>query len=148
MPYGTVDGEGGGRFLVDRLWPKGIGKDALNAEFFLKNLAPGAELRQWFGNDPAKWNEFRFKYFSELKANRDGWRPIAEAEREGTVTLLYSTNDETHHNAVALREFLRVHSPLQMNDVLNSSLKTARHQTCIASHIVTRYIYEKSTRSG
>ena len=121
MLYDTVDGEGGGRFLVDRLWPRGIGKDALNTDFLIKNVAPSAELRQWFGHDPAKWNEFRLKYFSELKANPDGWRPIAEAEREGTVTLLYSANDETHHNAVALRKFLRVHSPSRMNDVLNSS---------------------------
>ena len=83
--------------------------DELKADFWLKNVAPSAELRQWFGHDPAKWNEFRLKYFSELKAKPDRWRPIVEAEREETVTLLYSAIDETYNNAVALREFLRAH---------------------------------------
>jgi uncharacterized protein YeaO (DUF488 family) len=87
----------------------GIKKDALKADSWLKNVAPSAELRQWFGHDPAKWNDFRHKYFSELKANLDGRKPIVEAELEGTVTLLYSANDEAHNNAVALREFLRDH---------------------------------------
>jgi uncharacterized protein YeaO (DUF488 family) len=108
--YDTVDGEDGVRFLVDRLWPRGIGKVALKADFWLKNVAPSAELRQWFGHDPAKWNDFRLKYFSELKSNPDGWQPIVDAGRHGTVTLLYSANDQTHNHAVALREFLRAHS--------------------------------------
>jgi uncharacterized protein YeaO (DUF488 family) len=107
--YDAANGEDGVRFLVDRLWPRGVGKDELKADFWIKKVAPSTELRQWFGRDPAKWNEFRHKYFSELKANPDGWKPIAEAEREETVTLLYSANDETHNNAVALREFLRDH---------------------------------------
>jgi uncharacterized protein YeaO (DUF488 family) len=110
--YDTVEGEDGVRFLVDRLWPRGIGKDALKADFWLKNVAPSAELRQWFGHDPAKWNEFRLKYFSELKANPDGWRPIVEAGCGETVTLLYSANDKKHNNAVALRKFLRAHSTI------------------------------------
>lgn len=105
--YEAVGGEDGVRFLVDRLWPRGIGKDALKADFWLKNVAPSAELRQWFGHDPTKWNEFRLKYFSELEANPDGWRPIVDAARQGTVTLLYSANDVEHNNAVALREFLK-----------------------------------------
>ena len=97
--YGTLDCGDGIRFLVDRLWPRGIGKDALKEDSWLKNVAPSTELRRWFGHDPAKWNEFHLQYFSELKANPDGWRPIVEAERDGTVTLLYSANDEKHNNA-------------------------------------------------
>src|ERR1035437_9473343 len=107
--YDTVEGEDGVRFLVDRLWPRGIAKDALKADFWLKNVAPSAEFRQWFGHDSAKWNEFRLKYFSELKTNPDGWRPIVEAGRVGTVTLLYSSSDEIHNNAVALIKFLNAH---------------------------------------
>jgi uncharacterized protein YeaO (DUF488 family) len=107
----TVDTEDGVRFLVDRLWPRGIKKDALKADSWLKNVAPSAELRQWFGHDPAKWNEFRHKYFSELKAAPGEWGPIVAAEGEGTVTLVYSANDEKHNNAVALAEFLKTHLP-------------------------------------
>lgn len=93
--YDTFDGEDGVRFFVDRLW--------------LESLAPNVELRNWSGHDPAKWNEFRLKYFSELKANPAGWRPVVEAEREGTVKLLYSANDGAHDNAVAHPEFWRSH---------------------------------------
>ena len=107
--YDTVDSEDGTRFLVDRLWPRGIAKKALKAEFWLKDVAPSTELRKWFGHDPAKWNEFRHRYFSELKANPDAWRPILDAERQGTVTLLFGAKDQAHNNAVALVEFLKAH---------------------------------------
>jgi uncharacterized protein YeaO (DUF488 family) len=107
--YDTVDGEDGIRFLVDRLWPKGIGKDKSKVDTWLKDVAPITELRRWFGHDPTKWSEFRRRYFSELRANPNGWRPIVEAVREGAVTLLYGVNGQTHDNAVALREFLRAH---------------------------------------
>jgi uncharacterized protein YeaO (DUF488 family) len=70
---------------------------------------PSTGLRKWFGHDPTKWNEFRHRYFSELKTNSDGWRPIVEAARNGAVTLLYGANDKTNNNAVALREFLTAH---------------------------------------
>jgi uncharacterized protein YeaO (DUF488 family) len=108
--YDTVDGEDGIRFLVDRLWPRGIGKDKSKVDTWLKDVAPSTELRQWFGHDPAKWNEFRRRYFSELKTNPNGWRLIVDAERKGAVTLLYGANDQTHNNTVALREFLIAHS--------------------------------------
>ena len=107
--YDTVDGEDGIRFLVDRLWPRGIGKDKSKVDTWLKDVAPSTELRKWFGHDPTKWSEFSRRYFSELKTNPNGWRPIVEAEEKGAVTLLYGANDQTHNNAVALREFLRAH---------------------------------------
>ena len=107
--YDTVDTEDGVRFLVDRLWPRGIKKDALKADSWLKDVAPSTELRKWFGHDPAKWNEFRHRYFSELEANPDAWRPILDAERQGTVTLLYGAKDQIHNNAVALVELLKAH---------------------------------------
>jgi uncharacterized protein YeaO (DUF488 family) len=105
--YDTGDDDDGTRFLVDRLWPRGIAKNALKADSWPKDVAPSTELRKWFGHDPAKWNEFRVRYFSELKANPDAWRPILDAGRQGPVTLLYGAKDQTHNNAVALCEFLK-----------------------------------------
>jgi uncharacterized protein YeaO (DUF488 family) len=107
--YDAENVEDGIRFLVDRLWPRGIGKDKLRVNAWLKDVAPSTELRKWFGHDPTKWSEFRRQYFSELKTNPNAWRPIVEAERRGAVTLLYGANDETHNNAVALCEFLKAH---------------------------------------
>jgi uncharacterized protein YeaO (DUF488 family) len=80
--YDTVDGEDGIRFLVDRLWPRGIGKDKSKVDTWLKDVAPSTELRKWFGHDPTKWSEFSRRYFSELKTNPNGWRPIVEAEKK------------------------------------------------------------------
>jgi uncharacterized protein YeaO (DUF488 family) len=107
--YYTVEVEDGIRFLVDRLWPRGIGKDELKTDTWLKDVAPSTELRKWFGHDPTKWSEFRLRYFSELKTNPNGWRPIVESKGRGAVTLLYRANDQTHNNAVALCEFLKAH---------------------------------------
>ena len=96
----------GTRFLVERLWARGITKSALADAQWIREVAPSAELRTWFHHDPERWNEFRRRYFSELKHQMDGLSPILEAARKGTVTLLYSSHDSEHNNAVALREFL------------------------------------------
>ena len=97
----------GTRFLVERLWPRGVTKAALcNAEW-LQDAAPSAELREWFHHDPDRWDEFRRRYFVELKHHSERLSPILEAARNGTVTLLYSSRDAEHNNAVALREFLQ-----------------------------------------
>lgn len=94
-------------FLVERLWPRGITKSALADAQWLKDVAPSAELRKWFHHDPGRWNEFRRRYFAELKHRKDRLFPILEAARKGTVTLLYSSHDSEHNNAVALGEFLQ-----------------------------------------
>jgi uncharacterized protein YeaO (DUF488 family) len=99
----------GTRFLVERLWPRGVKKSTLKIESWLKDVAPSTELRKWFSHDPAKWDEFRRRYFAELKANPDAWQPLLEAARHGTVTLVYSSHDTEHNNAVALKEFLNHH---------------------------------------
>ena len=96
----------GRRFLVERLWPRGMKKEALAIDAWLKEVAPSAALRQWFGHDPAKWEEFRRRYERELDANPGAWRPILEAARTGPVTLLYSARDTGHNNAVALKRYL------------------------------------------
>lgn len=104
-------GKGDGtRFLVERLWPRGVKKESLHIKEWLKDVAPSTELRKWFSHDPAKWDEFRRRYFAELKENPEAWKPILEAEHKGTVTLIYSSHDTEHNNAVALQEFLK-HPP-------------------------------------
>lgn len=97
----------GTRFLVERLWPRGVSKAALHVDRWLKEVGPSTELRKWFSHDPAKWPEFRARYFRELDAQPDAWRPIVSAARRGTVTLVYSSHDTEHNNAVALQEYVR-----------------------------------------
>lgn len=94
------------RFLVERLWPRGMRKKSLRMNAWLKDIAPSNELRRWFSHDPAKWAEFRRRYFEELKGRRDALQPIVEAEIDGNVTLLYSAHDTEHNNAVALKDYL------------------------------------------
>ncbi len=96
----------GQRFLVDRLWPRGIKKERLQLAGWLKDVAPSDELRRWFGHDPAKWEAFCRRYFAELEAKPEVWQLLLEAAREGNVTLLFSARDETHNNARALKAFL------------------------------------------
>lgn len=104
--YEQPNQQDGTRFLVERLWPRGVTKSALADAAWLKEAAPSTELREWFHHDPERWNEFRRRYFAELKHHRDDLAPILEAVRKGTVTLLYSSHDTKHNNAVALKEFL------------------------------------------
>ncbi len=96
----------GRRFLVDRLWPRGVRSDDLALDGWLKDAAPSDALRKWFAHDPAKWNEFRERYAAELEKCPETWKPLLDAAFEGPVVLLYSARDEQHNNAVALREFL------------------------------------------
>jgi uncharacterized protein YeaO (DUF488 family) len=96
----------GKRFLVDRLWPRGLKKEALPMEAWLKEVAPGDALRRWFGHDPKKWDEFQRRYIAELEANTEAWQPLLEAGRHCDVTLLYSARDTGHNNAVVLQRYL------------------------------------------
>ncbi len=101
-----VDGKA---FLVERLWPRGVRKDALTMDGWLRDVAPSGELRKWFSHDPARWEEFRRRYSDELDANPESWQPLVHAAAHGTVTLLYSSRDQEHNNAVALRDYLLSH---------------------------------------
>ena len=96
----------GVRFLVERLWPRGMRKESLRMNAWLKDIAPSGTLRRWFNHDPAKWMEFQRRYFAELKQQRDALQPILDAETHGNVTLLYSAHDTEHNNAVALKAHL------------------------------------------
>jgi uncharacterized protein YeaO (DUF488 family) len=96
----------GARFLVERLWPRGVKKEALPMDAWYKNLAPSAELRGWFRHDPAKWQEFQRRYRAELDENPAACQPLFEAARHRNVTLLYSAHDAEHNNALALKLYL------------------------------------------
>jgi uncharacterized protein YeaO (DUF488 family) len=96
----------GTKFLVERLWPRGIKKQDLEYDQWLKEVAPSAELRKWFSHDPAKYDEFRRRYYAELDKHPEAWKPILDAARKGAVTLLYSSRDTEHNNAVALQQYL------------------------------------------
>ncbi len=104
--YEAASRDDGARFLVERLWPRGVKKERLQIEAWLKDVAPSSELRQWFQHDPAKWGEFRQRYFRELARSQDIWQPLLARARRGPVTLVYSAHDTEHNNAVALKEFL------------------------------------------
>jgi uncharacterized protein YeaO (DUF488 family) len=94
------------RFLVERLWPRGVRRAALRHSDWLPDVGPSHELRKWFGHDPNKWDDFRRRYFAELDEHPEVWLPLSEAAASGDITLLYSSRDAEHNNAVALREYL------------------------------------------
>ena len=104
--YENAEASDGTRFLVDRLWPRGIEKEKLKMEAWLKDVAPSPELRKWFAHDPDKWQEFQKRYRAELRANPEAWKAILEAAKKGDVTLLYSARDTEHNSAILLKAFL------------------------------------------
>ena len=105
--YDPVSHTDGTRLLVERLWPRGLSKAKLHVDAWLKDVGPSTELRKWFSHDPERWARFRRRYFRELDSQPEAWRPIVSAARRGTVTLVYSSHDEQHNNAVALQDYLR-----------------------------------------
>lgn len=100
-----LEGEGA-RFLVDRLWPRGIKKENLEIDEWIKEAAPSSELRNWYHHNPGNWEIFRERYFAELDDHSDAWQPILDAARHGNVTLLYSSKERQLNNAEALRQYL------------------------------------------
>lgn len=94
------------RILVERLWPRGVRKDQAAIDLWLKDLAPSTELRQWFQHDPAKWAEFRRKYWAELQRRGDLLALLKRRTEEGPVTFVYAASDERHNSALALKEYL------------------------------------------
>jgi uncharacterized protein YeaO (DUF488 family) len=96
----------GRRLLVERLWPRGMRKEALLLDGWLKEVAPSTELRKWFSHRVDRWVEFQRRYRRELSAHSDAWSPILEASRRGPVTLVYSAHDPEHNAAVVLRDYL------------------------------------------
>lgn len=96
----------GARVLVDRLWPRGLRKDAAALTCWHKNVAPSPALRRWFGHDPARWEVFRARYRAELAVNADALEPLCKLARPGPLTLLYGARDSRHNHAVVLAQYL------------------------------------------
>ncbi len=96
----------GVRILVDGLWPRGVKKQDLRLDGWVKTAAPSAELRRWFSHDPERWDEFRHRYFGELDSRPESWQPLIEAAGAPALTLLFDARDTRHNNAVALREYI------------------------------------------
>jgi uncharacterized protein YeaO (DUF488 family) len=104
--YEQVSARDGQRVLVDRVWPRGLRKEALRLDAWRKDLAPSPGLRAWFGHDPTRWEEFRRRYFAELDARPEALAELRAMARRGRLTLLYGARDTEHNNAVALRDYL------------------------------------------
>jgi len=104
--YEKEEKHDGARFLVERLWPRGLRKSDLKMDGWQKEVGPSDQLRKWFSHDPGNWNDFQHRYFSELEERPEAWQPILRAAERGRVTLLYSSHDQEHNNAVALKHFL------------------------------------------
>jgi uncharacterized protein YeaO (DUF488 family) len=111
----------GRRVLVDRLWPRGISKDKLLLDDWLKDVAPSAGLRKWFGHDPEKWSEFRKRYFRELDERSDVIQRLLARGRGGTLTLVFAAKDVHHNDAVALKEYLEWHAGKQASARMTDS---------------------------
>ena len=97
----------GRRVLVDRLWPRGVKKEALELDDWFKEVAPSDDLRRWFGHDPERWEEFRQRYSEELQSQQPLVDDLCSTARQGRLTLVFAASDEEHNNAVALKEYLQ-----------------------------------------
>jgi uncharacterized protein YeaO (DUF488 family) len=104
--YEAVASDDGLRILVERLWPRGVSKEKAAIGLWLKTLTPSTELRQWYGHDPAKWPQFRKRYWTELQGQGDLLALLKYVSQEKTVTFIYAASDEERNSAVALKEFL------------------------------------------
>jgi uncharacterized protein YeaO (DUF488 family) len=98
--------EDGKRFLVERLWPRGMKKDAIHIDAWCKEAAPSDGLRRWFSHDPTKWKEFQRRYRDELVNNSGACQSLLGAAKQGNITLLYSAHDTKHNSAIVLKSYL------------------------------------------
>lgn len=104
--YEEPDPSDGQRILVDRLWPRGVTKEELKIEGWVKDISPSDELRGWFGHDPEKWTEFKTRYAKELEERGAAIEELRGWIAKGPVTLIFGAKDEEHNNAVALKGWL------------------------------------------
>ncbi len=105
--YERLEVNDGERILVDRFWPRGIRRSTSNIDIWIKNVAPSNELRKWFSHDPKKWISFKRKYKEELKDNKSLKKLVEIVKNADPVTILYSSKDSAHNNAVVLLEVLK-----------------------------------------
>jgi uncharacterized protein YeaO (DUF488 family) len=108
--YDPPDRADGARVLVDRLWPRGARKEEARLRLWLKDIAPSADLRRWFGHDQSRFAEFSRRYRAELSANTEAVREMGDLLKAGPITLLYAAHDEEHNNARVLADYLKAHA--------------------------------------
>jgi len=104
--YEEPEAADGTRILVDRLWPRGVKKEAAAIDFWAKELAPTSNLRKWFRHDPNRWAEFKRRYTAELRENAEGLDEFRTLARRGPITLIYAARDQEHNEAVIIRDML------------------------------------------
>ncbi len=107
--YEPAASDDGVRVLVDRVWPRGVTKEAAALTLWLKDIAPTTRLRKWFGHDPARWTEFRRRYHAELDKNLGAVEQLRDLMKAGRVTLVFGAHDTTHNQAQALAEYVQAH---------------------------------------
>ncbi|MFV0513952.1 MAG: DUF488 domain-containing protein [Jhaorihella sp.] len=100
---GKTDGQ---RILIDRLWPRGVSRDKLALDGWMKDLAPSDGLRKWFDHDPDRWEEFQARYARELNDREAAVGAMRDCLARGRVTLVYGARDREHNNAVVLKAYL------------------------------------------
>ena len=108
--YDADEGDNRYRILVDRLWPRGVKREDLRPDEWLKEVAPSNELRRWFNHDLERWEEFQDRYAEELRSTPEVWLPLLKIAQQRPVRLLYAARDQRHNNAVALKAFLESRS--------------------------------------
>ena len=96
----------GCRILVERLWPRGLSKADASIDYWSRDTAPSTELRRWFNHDPDRWEEFKQRYFAELRDQPDSLVPLTERIQQGKVTFVFASRETRYNNAVALKEYL------------------------------------------
>ncbi len=105
--YEAPNQDDGKRILVDRLWPRGLTKEKASVDLWLKDIAPTTTLRKWFDHDPEKYNEFKKRYFDELKNNKEQVTLLKNEIKKGPITLVYGAKDEKHNEAFVLKDMLK-----------------------------------------
>jgi uncharacterized protein YeaO (DUF488 family) len=104
--YDEPAAKNGYRILVDRIWPRGVSKQDLQTDEWVKDAAPSTRLRKWFAHDPDKWNEFKKRYFEELESKKEMLQPIYTSIKKEPVTLVYASKEQKFNNAAVLKEYL------------------------------------------
>lgn len=104
--YDKPEAGDGVRILVERLWPRGLSKEEAKVDIWLKDIAPSAGLRKWFSHDPAKWEEFRRRYYRELDQNRDAVKGLLEITEGSDATFVYGSREKEYNSALALKSYI------------------------------------------
>ena len=107
--YAQASQQDGFRVLVDRVWPRGMTKEKVQADLWLKVGAPSKDLCKWFENDRTRWDDFKLRYYAELDDQPEVVAGLLDQAGQARLTLLFAARDEEYNQAVALKEYLLAH---------------------------------------